>query len=190
MNAAALEQPSPEQARVYRDGLMVAVLAARPLRLRSFSLIQVRRDLTFNNDVFVLSVPREHTKTTRAIEFSLPRSLTDPLTTYLQRYRRMLPGADRHEGLWASTSGGPLVAGAIYRIICERTKRALGFPINPHLFREIAATTIARDCPQGILIARDILTHVNLITTSRHYIQSRTLDAAREHVQILEILRK
>src|SRR5207247_2452315 len=89
--------------------------------------------------------------------------------------------ADRHDGLWPSSKGVPLSADAIYDIICRRTKEHFGFTIHPHLFRDIAANAIARAAPGSMLIARDLLTHASITTTSRHYIQANTLEAARQH---------
>ena len=138
----------------------------------------------------MLSVPADHTKSRASIEFPLPRRLTAYIAHYLEQYRPMIPGATKHGGMWPSMKGGPLCDQAIYDVVCTRTKNAFGFSINPHLFRDIAATTIARDNPGGILFARDILAHANLSTTSRHYIQARTLDAARRHAATIDALRQ
>ena len=58
---------------------------------------------------------------------------------------------------------------------------AFGEPINLHLFRDIAATTIATRDPAHVGIARDLLAHGDLRSLERHYIQADQTTAARTY---------
>jgi integrase len=85
-----------------------------------------------------------------------------------------------------SSKGGALHAGAIHLLVCRRTKQGLGVAISPHLFRDIAATMIAREAPELLSVARDLLTHSSVETTLKHYTQANTLAAAREYQKVLD----
>ena len=67
----------------------------------------------------------------------------------------------------------------IYDRIVARTREGLGQPINPHLFRDCAATSVAIDDPAQIGIASRLLGHRNGSTTERYYNQARGLEASR-----------
>ena len=62
-------------------------------------------------------------------------------------------------------------------------------PINPHLFRDCAATTIAIEDPEHVRIASQILGHRSAATTERYYNQAQTIDAARRYQDFLVALR-
>ena len=99
--------------------------------------------------------------------------------------RPKFTGADRHDGVWASTKGRPLTANAIARVITERTRDAFGQSVNPHLFRHCAATTIAILEPGRIGVARDLLGHASLATTNAYYNQARSIEASRLYAGVL-----
>ncbi len=52
-------------------------------------------------------------------------------------------------------------------------------PINPHLFRDCAATSIAIDDPVHVGIAARVLGHRTGSTTERFYNQARSIEASR-----------
>ncbi len=74
---------------------------------------------------------------------------------------------------------------ALYDCICRRTKAAFGSAINPHLFRDCVATTIAIKDPAHVEVARDLLGHSRLETTERYYNQARMLEASRQYQQVI-----
>jgi integrase/recombinase XerD len=57
------------------------------------------------------------------------------------------------------------------------TRKAFGHAVNPHLFRDCAATSIALAAPAGMHIARDVLGHASLKTTEQHYIHADQIKA-------------
>jgi integrase/recombinase XerD len=146
----------------YRDGLMIALLALRPLRLRTFSLIRVGTHLRQVGEEWRMVFEGPESKSGRPFEITVPENLTPRLQHYLQEVLPKFTAADPHDGVWASTKGGPLTANSIARIITERTRKAFGQPVNPHLFRHCAATTIAILQPHRIGVARDLLGHASL----------------------------
>jgi integrase/recombinase XerD len=77
----------------------------------------------------------------------------------------------------------------VYETIVGRTGTAFGQPVNPHLFRDCAATSIAIEDPEHVRIASQILGHRSTATTERYYNQARIVDAARRYQDFLLALR-
>lgn len=138
---------------------------------------------------YVLALQRENTKSGQPLEFPLPDALVPFLTRYLQHFRLLFPHRDDEQALWLSAKGGALTGEAIYDRVCRRTATAFGTAIHPHLFRDIAATTIAREAPASLAVARDLLTHANLETTLRHYTQVQTIEATNTLAAAVDQLR-
>jgi hypothetical protein len=173
----------------FRDGLMIGLLALRPVRRRTFSLIQAHTHLCQLGHEWRLIFEGSETKSGRPFAASVPEWIVPFLEHYLREIRPMFRAANYHDGLWASTKGRPLTDGAIYRIITDRTRDAFGQPVNPHLFRACAATTIALLDPGRIGIARDLLAHVSLVTTHSHYNKASSIAASRLYAGILAEMR-
>ena len=104
-----------------------------------------------------------------------------------QRNRWYKAPGDR---LWISSHGSPLTEMALFDIVTKRTKAAFGRAINPHLFRDAAATTVAIHDPASVRIAAPLLGHRTFSTTERHYIQAKSLQAHREFSDKITALRQ
>ena len=79
---------------------------------------------------------------------------------------------------------------AIYYRIVHVTDEAFGVAINPHLFRDIAATTIAFADPERVRIAAQLLGHVRFATTEYHYLRASMAAANRRRQASLLRLRR
>jgi integrase len=100
------------------------------------------------------------------------------------------PDAQAHDGLWASAKRQPMTADAVFDRICRRTAVAFGHSINPHLFRDCAATTMATRDPAHVLTVKDLLGHLTFTTTERYYNQARTFEAGRRYQGVIHSLRQ
>jgi integrase len=187
---ASTDQRPLEQAILYRDGLIIALLADRPVRRRNLAGIVIGHNLIKTSSGYDLHFPNDETKTGAEIRFSVPDPLIARLTRYLDHYRPLFPGARSHLGLWASTSGGRLLDDAIYSRIIKHTEAAFGQSVNPHLFRDALATTLAIECPDKIGVASRMLGHSTETFTQAHYIQAGTVSASRTYQDTLRELRK
>jgi integrase len=67
---------------------------------------------------------------------------------------------------------------------------AFGRPINPHLFRDCLATSIAIHDPDNVRMAAALLGHRSFATTERHYNLARTLQAARSYQHVIGAARE
>ncbi len=179
--------PTPiAQANAYRDGLMMALLIACPLRIRNFAQIRHDRHLQFDGARYRLHFGRHETKNKQPLMLLVPEDLHPALKTWLDIYRpiclarrgRWWQEGD-HDALWISDSGAPYVSGKtlsarLARLIEARTGKRL----TAHLFRHSAATSIASEIPEDVGIIRAVLGHSSLQTGERYYNQATSLRAA------------
>jgi integrase/recombinase XerD len=175
----------------YRDGLLIATLASRQLRLRNLTGLILGQTLVQRGDGWWIQIPAGETKTKDPIEAPWPEMLVRHLEIYLADHRAgivALRGAGS-EALWLSMYGRPMTDNAIYIRIVARTREGLGQPIHPHLFRDAATTSIAIDDPKHIGIATRLLGHRNLSTTERYYNQARSIEASRRMQRALLVRR-
>ena len=92
--------------------------------------------------------------------------------------------------LWLSKTGSPMGRDAIYHCITVRTREALGRSINPQLFRDCAATSVAVEDPRHIGIAWRLLGHRSPSTTEMYYNQALSVEASRRFQNVLLSLRE
>lgn len=166
-----------KHAILYRDGLMIALLACRPHRRRNFANIRIGINLRKFPTGYRLVFEEHETKTHNRLDHPIPDFLVPYLERYLQYYRTKFPRAEQHDYLWASAKNGPLRGEGIYDRITHHTEKAFGRSVNPHLFRDCVATTIALEDPEHAHIAADLLGHSTFEFTQRHYIQAQTREA-------------
>jgi integrase/recombinase XerD len=177
--AERLEVAPLKAAVRHRDGLLIALLAARPLRRANMAGLRLGTSLTRRGGSWWISLAAAETKTGRPIEVPLPEAVTAPLERYLDQHRPLLLAGGSDDHLWITKDGTWLRPHAVFARVTTLTRARLGVAINPHLFRDCAATSIALDDPAHVLITRDVLGHRTLATSQRHYNQAGSLEAAR-----------
>lgn len=194
---AAAEAPSvPEWRRAlrYRDGLMIALLAARPLRRGNFTAVERDRHLSRRGAGYQLRFAASEMKKRRRLEFPVPVALVGCLERYIAVYRPVLCGRSQDETvttrLWVSSTGTALQECSVYDRIVRLTKARFGHAINPHLFRDCAATSIAEDDPAHVQITKEILGHTTLRTSERHYNHARSQQAIADYQTHVIALRR
>jgi integrase/recombinase XerD len=178
----------------YRDGLMIALMASRPLRLRNFASIVVGVHLVQQNGGWWLQFPASEMKAKRPYGVVFPTALVPELERYLAVYRPILLAGESGQlsqstnALWVSEIGTMLEGGALATRIRKHTKEAFGASLPPHWFRDASATTIAVEDPRHVCDAHHILGNT-LATTEKYYNQARSLEASRRHQAMLAALR-
>jgi integrase len=173
----------------FRDTLMLAILAARPLRLRNLAGIRIGCHLVRQGDVLLLAFPAEEVKNRRPLEHTLPDRVAPFVQTYLERIRPSFLKGRVSDALWLGFEGKPLTPHSIYLRIMLVSERLLGVAINPHLLRDCAATSLATVSPAAALSAAALLGHRSFATTERYYIRANQLDAGRAINAILADIR-
>jgi len=173
------------QAVRYRDGLMIALLAHRPMRRKNFAALRLGQHVVQAQGRHTLTLAAAETKTQAAYQAAWPAALESNLRTYLNLHRPVLLAGESGSvpsatnGLWISEAGTHLETGALAVRIKRHTKLAFGQSLSPHLFRDCAATSIAIDTPRHVRDSQHVLGHSSLATTEIHYNQAKCLSAAR-----------
>jgi integrase/recombinase XerD len=152
----------------FRDTLMLAILVARPLRLRNLTGIRVDHHLVRQGEVLLLCFTAEEVKNRRPLEHTLPDSITPFLQIYLERIKPSFLKGRVSDAPWLGFEGQPLTAHSVYGRIMLVSKRLLGVAINPHLLRDCAATSLSTVSPAAALSAAALLGHQSFATTERH----------------------
>jgi integrase/recombinase XerD len=180
----------------YRDGLAIALLALRPLRIRAFASLRLGEHIRNDGSQWRVIVPAELMKNRRPWEGTIPERLIPALLYYVGEIR---PGLLRLRGrwhrspgdaLWISIDGSPMQPKALGAAITERTRIAFGQAISPHFFRDCAATTLALDSPEEVRLAAPLLGHADPRITERHYNQAKSIDAGRRFLDAMRRSRR
>ncbi len=187
---------------LYRDGLMIAMLAARPFRESNFASIVIGKHLTKRGETYWVCFSGPEMKNHQPIELPLPEILNTDIERYCSHYRPILFPRNRGwmEGsletgancgnLWLSSRGNPMPANTVYERLRTITCARFGHSITPHLFRDCAATSIAIDDPEHVRVAAKLLGHSRFKTTERYYIQAQSFEASRKYQRVIAARRE
>jgi integrase len=195
-----------------RNGLMVALLAPCPIRLKNFAALEIGSTLVKLEDVWWIHL--SETKSGRPDHRPVPTFLTGFIERYLDVYRPiLLQWSSGHEarlnlgngpsqmqtktaspkntttGLWISRLGCPLKYGSVALAITETVRMTLGVPVTPHQFRSAGATSAALHASKSPHLASALLQHTDPKTTEAHYIRASSLSVARHFAALIGDLR-
>jgi site-specific recombinase XerD len=165
----------------YRDTLMIGFMAARPLRRHNLAGLRIGVHMTKLRGIWHIEVPHYETKNRKLpLEFDLPPELVPYLNFYIEKVRPRMLRDLQPDALWLAWGGQPMTESAIYHCLSRRTQELLGTKINPHLFRDCAASSLALESPEFARAAAPLLGHTSFATTERYYVQARQIDASRK----------
>jgi integrase/recombinase XerD len=188
---SATEIQGVAAAILHRDGLLIALLSLVPLRRRNIAGLRIGRNMVDVNGTWLIAFDDTETKTHAPLEIAWPEELAAPLGTYLTIHRPHLSSLLGRRSkpidgaLWVSSLGSPMTEMAIYHRIRKHTREAFGVAINPHLFRDAAATTLAIADPENVRVAAPLLGHRTFTTTERYYQQAKSFEAHRQYIAAL-----
>ncbi|MBO1081821.1 tyrosine-type recombinase/integrase [Roseomonas haemaphysalidis] len=176
----------------HRDGLMIALLALRPLRRRNLMRLTLGTQLRQQDGRWDILIAGEQTKNHRPIELPFPAILVPALEHYLAVHRPTLlaRGAAAEASLWIGNTGRPLAELRAWQVITSHTRERLGVSVNPHLFRDCAASFLGEVDPEHVRMAAPLLGHASYATTERHYILAQSRTALTQYQALLESLRR
>lgn len=184
--------PAPSEtirASWIRNAVMIATLAVHPVRLANLTQIRLGQHLTWEGEELWLRFSEHETKEKHPMAFPLAPILHEPLELYLEIYRPVLLGDRESNALWISAHRGPIKEQTVYGQIVQTTKKLFGHPINPHLFRDCAMTTLATDDPAHVRVGARLLGHSSLRTGENHYNQATMVSAVTQYHETLAQLR-
>ena len=175
------------RAKGIRNGLMIALLAVCPIRLKNFAALEIGRTFREIEGSWWIVLPANETKSRRADERRVPDFLNPYIELYLSDARPALtrPNAPTN-GLWLSAvSGRPMIKKAVGTLVSKITFEALGVDVSPHLFRTAAASTAATYGGSQPHLARALLNHTDPRITEEHYNRATSMSAAETYAEIV-----
>lgn len=177
-----------DRATLFRDGLLVALLVQRPIRRANLTNLTLGKDLE-RRDVWQIRIEDEDTKSGEPITCDWPARLIDPLERYISVHRQvLLSGAKTPSGtvaLWISRQGKAMTGSAVAYQIKSRTKEEFGRAINPHTFRDVAATAIATYAPSDSAAIMDVLSHRSMRVSEKTYNRADQISAGDHYHRTL-----
>lgn len=170
----------------YRNALMIAIAANVPLRRRNLCGLSLGGNFKRIDQGWLIDISGTDTKNRDPIVAELASILTPFIDVFV---RDVHPRLLRHtpcDALWINALGKPMTGHALYLRFIKATKRLYGRPLNPHLLRDCAATSLAGYSPDHVLIARDLLGQRDQRSTEEHYIHAPQREASRRANVILK----
>jgi integrase len=174
------------RARGVRNGLMVALLALCPIRLKNFAALEIGHTFKEVHGDWWIALPSIATKSRRPDERRVPQLLNHCIEMYLNRSRPLLLKSNRPtNALWiSSTTGRPLTTKNIGTLISKITLETVGVDVSPHLFRTAAASTAAAYGGNTPHLASALLNHTDPRVTEEHYNRASTMRASKIYTKI------
>lgn len=194
LEAKDFKKTPVKRARVIRNGLMLALLAANPTRRKNFASLEIGKTFRKIEGQWWICISARATKTKqRPEERPVAIWLTPYIELYLEDARPIIlnlsqKGTNR---LWVS-SGGPMSARDLGKLITQITQETLGIAISPHLFRTAGATTAADGQSDMQYFASALLGHTNPKIADEHYKRNSSLNVQNDYAQFIltEYLRR
>jgi site-specific recombinase XerD len=179
-------------AKGVRNGLMMALLAYRPIRLKNFAALEIGQTFKKVHHSWWIVLPRRQTKSRRYHECRVPERLNQHVELYLNRWRPiLLRSASATDALWiSSTTGRPMTAKNIGILISKLTRECLGVDVSPHLFRTAAASTAAVYGGSTPYLASAVLDHTDPRVTEEHYNRATSMSAAQSYATLIKEYRE
>jgi integrase len=178
-------------ARGVRNGLMIALLALCPIRLKNFAALEIGQTFKEIHGRWWITLPGISTKSHRPDERPVPASLNRCIEVYLNKSRPVLLGSrPPTNALWiSSTTGRPMTTKNIGTLISKITFETLGVDVSPHLFRTAAASTAAAYGGSTPHLASAVLNHTDPRVTEEHYNRATSIGAGRIYAEIISSFR-
>jgi integrase len=177
------------RARGVRNGLMIALLALHPLRIKNFATLRLGQSIQKIGGHWWLITEFKQTKTRRRDERRVPEFMTEIIDRYVEKYRSILLRNNTEESaFWiSSTRGAQLTIKNMGTLISKITEQTVGVDVSPHLFRMAAATTAAVYGTSMPHLASGVLGHRDERITEEHYNRARSLHASAILSEIIEL---
>jgi integrase len=176
------------QARQVRNGLMVAMLAMLPIRLKNFAALEIGRSLVEIKGSWWIVLSASETKESRSDERRVDDLLQPALGRYLKKYRTFLAGADQSTAaLWLSSNDGASMSyTGVERVLTQTTRTTIGIAVSPHLFRTAVASSAAIHGGANPHLASALLHHTDAHVTEAHYNRASSISAGESLRSVIQ----
>ncbi len=189
---AATHKSALARARQFRNGLMVALNAFHPIRLKNFAALEIGRSFKKVNNSWWIVLSASETKEKRPDERPVDPCLNPCIDRYLDVHRPVLARTDNAPAsLWLSSNDGrAMTYNAVERVIKETTLATVGVDVSPHLFRTAGASTVAVHAPTTPHLASALLHHIGPAVVNEHYNRASSLSATQAYAALVQSLRR
>jgi site-specific recombinase XerD len=178
--AEMAQRPKLTRARMFRNGLMLALLGYCPVRLKNFAALEIGRSFVNVDDIWWIVLTAAETKEKRPDERPAPQELAPFIERYLEVYRSILArGYSETNALWLAMDGKPASYASIGELITETTEMSVGVRVNPHLFRTAGVTTLATRAGHKPHAGGALLHHRPGPVTQENYNRASSISAGR-----------
>jgi integrase len=174
-------------AKGVRNGLMIALLAFCPIRLKNFAALEIGQTFKEVHGRWWITLPSSTTKSCRPDERCVPELLNHTIDVYLAQSRPVLVRSrSTTNALWISArTGGPLTKKNLGTLISKITLATIGVDVSPHLFRTAAASTAAAYGTKTPHLASALLNHTDPRVTEERYIRPSSVTASETYTDIV-----
>ena len=174
------------RARGVRNGLMIALLALCPIRIKNFSALKIGHTFKEVHGSWWIALPSISTKSRRPDERRIPELLNPYIDMYFNQSRPLLIGSKPSTNtLWiSSTTGRAMTTKNLGTLVSTITLETLGVDVSPHLFRTAAASTAAVYGGNTPHLASALLNHTDPRVTEEHYNRASSISASKIYAEI------
>lgn len=189
--AESAKRPKLTRARMFRNGLMIALLAHCPIRLKNYAALEIGRRLVDVDGIWWIVLTAAETKEKREDERTVPADLTESINRYLEIYRPILArGNLTSKALWLAMDGKPMSYASIGEVITETVRTMVGVKVNPHLFRTAAVTTLATRAGDHPHAGSAVLHHRPGPVTQDNYNRASCISAGKSNAAVTQSYRR
>jgi len=178
--AETAKRPQLTRARMFRNGLMIALLAHCPIRRKNYAALEIGRSFVNVDGTWWIVLTATETKERREDERPVSEELTPSIERYLDVYRPILArGNTGSNALWMAMDGKPMSYASTGETITETTRMTVGVPVSPHLFRTAGVTTLAVRAGDNPHAGSALLHHRSGPVTQENYNRASCVSAGK-----------
>jgi integrase len=179
-----------DRAKSVRNGLMIALLAFCPIRLKNFAALEIGNTFKEVHGRWWITLPSLTTKSHRPDERCVPKLLNHTIHLYLTQARPvLLRSRSTTNALWISARTGELLTKKnLGTLVSKITLATIGVDVSPHLFRTAAASTAAAYGSNTPHLASALLNHTDPRVTEEDYTRTTSITASKTYTDIVSSL--
>jgi integrase len=162
----------------------IAILQVAPIRIQNLASLDLNENFSDQGGRLFLRFDGTAMKNGRDFLAELPDHVADLIAWYCREYRPLLLRSAT-SALFPGERGGAKLPNTLGRQIDDRVKAYLGFPVNPHMFRHIAAKLYLDKCPGEYGLVSRLLNHKSVATTMNAYTGAETISAVRHYQDVV-----
>jgi integrase len=144
----------------------IAILLVAPVRIKNLRMIEIGRQLRHHGARMMLSFDEAEVKNAVSLTFEIDLTTAELIRWFIDKHRARIAPAGC-EFLFAAASGGARTDCGLSAPLMKALQRGLGLPVNPHLFRHLAAKLFLDTHPGRYETVRQFLGHKSIVTTMR-----------------------